>query len=83
MGPMYLLGWMGGGDLKLMTTAGLLVGMPRVTALCLSVAMAGGLLALWWQWRTRQQPQPRPAPYDRMPYALAIAMGTVAHGWLN
>ncbi len=83
--PMYLLGRIGGGDLKLMATAGLLVGMPRITALCLSVAMAGGLLALWWLWRKRQQPQTANqhlSPFERMPYALAVALGTAAHSLL-
>ncbi len=83
--PIYLLGHMGGGDLKLMVTAGLLVGMPRVAALCLSVAMAGGLLALWWLWRRRHRerntrtPQ---TPFERLPYALAVALGTATHGLL-
>lgn len=82
--PMYLLGQMGGGDLKLMATAGLLVGMPRIAALCLSVAMAGGLLALFWLARARQGSGTpgRPAAFQRMPYALAVALGTAAHGLL-
>ena len=81
--PMYLLRQMGGGDLKLMATAGLLVGMPRALALCLSVAMAGGLLALFWVWHTRR-PQPSPArTVSRMPYAVAIALGSAWHGLVN
>lgn len=82
--PMYLLGQMGGGDLKLMATAGLLVGMPRIAALCLSVAMAGGLLALFWLARARQGSGTpgRPAAFQRMPYALAVALGTATHGLL-
>lgn len=83
--PMYLLGRIGGGDLKLMATAGLLVGMPRITALCLSVAMAGGLLALWWLWRRRhhaRSPNTPQTPFERMPYALAVALGTFTHGLL-
>lgn len=82
--PMYLLGQMGGGDLKLIATAGLLVGMPRITALCLSVAMAGGLLALFWVKRVRRgsSTQALPAAFERMPYALAVALGTAAHGLL-
>jgi len=83
--PIYLIGLMGGGDLKLMVTAGLLVGMPRITALCLSVAMAGGLLALWWLWRRRhhaRSPNTPQTPFERMPYALAVALGTFTHGLL-
>lgn len=83
MSPMYLSGWVGGGDLKLMGTAGLLVGMPRVSALCLSVAMAGGLLAIYWRWRARQRTLPVPVPHGRLPYAVAIALGTATHGWLG
>lgn len=81
--PLYLLRQMGGGDLKLLATAGLLVGMPRVTALCLSIAMAGGLLALYWLWRGRRQRHHTVwALQKRMPYAVAIALGSAAHGLL-
>lgn len=80
--PLYLLRQMGGGDLKLMATAGLLVGMPRVAALCLSVAMAGGLLALYWLWFARRQHPNALGAHQRMPYAVAIALGTGAHGQL-
>ena len=81
--PMYLLRQMGGGDLKLMATAGLLVGTPRVAALCLSVAMAGGLLALYWFWHTHRQQRPLSPLSKRMPYALAVAIGTAGHGLLT
>jgi prepilin peptidase CpaA len=78
--PLYLLGQMGGGDLKLLATVGLLVGLPRITAVCLAVAMAGGLLALCWLWRARTRPAGDALP--RMPYALAVALGSATHGWL-
>ena len=81
--PMYLLRQMGGGDLKLMATAGLLVGTPRVAALCLSVAMAGGLLSLYWLWRSRRLQPLSPAASGRMPYAVAIALGSAMHGLLD
>ena len=81
--PLYLLRQMGAGDLKLMATAGLLVGMPRVAALCLSVAMAGGLLALYWFWHTHRQQRPLSSLSKRMPYALAVAIGTAGHGLLT
>lgn len=80
--PLYLRRQMGGGDLKLMATAGLLVGMPRVAALCLSVAMAGGLLALYWLWWTRHQRLAAGGARPRMPYAVAVALGSAAHGML-
>lgn len=80
--PLYLLRQLGAGDLKLMITAGLMVGMPRALALSLSVAMAGGLMALWWIWHARGQHRPATAPFDRMPYAVAIGLGTAAHGLL-
>lgn len=73
--PLYLLRQLGGGDLKLLATVGLWVGLPQVMALSLSVAMAGGLQALLWRWR-------HPSPQTRMPYAVAIALGTAAHSWL-
>ncbi len=81
--PLYLMRQMGGGDLKLMAIAGLLVGMPRIAALCLSVAMAGGLLALYWLWHIRRQKRPLAASAQRMPYAVAIALGSAWHGLLT
>lgn len=73
--PLYLLRQLGGGDLKLLATVGLWVGLPQVLALSLSVAMAGGLQALLWRLRA-------PSEENRMPYALAIALGTAVHPWL-
>ncbi len=73
--PLYLLRQLGGGDLKLLATVGLWVGLPQAVALSLSVAMAGGLQALLWRLRA-------PGEHKRMPYALAIALGTAAHPWL-
>ena len=81
--PLYLLGQMGGGDIKLLATAGLLVGMPRAFALCLSVAMAGGLLSLCWLWLIRRQPGAPSLPARRMPYAVAVALGSAWHGLLT
>ena len=81
--PLYLLGQMGAGDIKLMATAGLLVGMPRALALCLSVAMAGGLLALGWAWQTRKPQSASARTANRMPYAVAVALGSAWHGLLT
>lgn len=81
--PLYLLGQLGGGDLKLMATAGLLVGIPGVLAWCLSVALAGGLLSLYWLWYRRHLREPPGHVRHRMPYAMAIALGSAWHGLLN
>lgn len=82
--PLYLAGQMGGGDIKLMATTGLLVGVERIAALCLAVALCGGLLALWWCFRTWRNNTARQATGDvlqtRMPYALAVAAGALAQG---
>ena len=86
--PVYLLGKMGGGDIKLMATTGLLVGFDPMAFLCLAVALSGGVLALVWGWRLRRasvatlaggQPNPDTARL-RMPYALAIAGGVLTLG---
>ena len=79
--PLYLLGGMGGGDIKLMATTGLLVGFDHMADLCLAVALCGGVLALWWGWRLRRSVRPFDPLQARMPYALAIAAGTLVQGW--
>lgn len=78
--PLYLLRQMGGGDLKLMATTGLLVGAEQMGALSLTVALCGGALALFWLWRLRRRAQPLRGHGARMPYAAAVAAGTLAHG---
>jgi Flp pilus assembly protein protease CpaA len=78
--PLYLLGRMGGGDIKLMGTTGLLVGFDQMAGLCLAVALCGGVLAMVWAWRQIHSPHPGDAMAARMPYALAIAAGTLAQG---
>ena len=43
---MFALGWLGGGDAKLLAAAALWLGFDRLLEYLLYVAMAGGLLAL-------------------------------------
>jgi prepilin peptidase CpaA len=43
---LFLLGGMGGGDVKLMTALGSVVGLINVSSLLLATALLGGLLAL-------------------------------------
>lgn len=81
----YLLGGMGGGDIKLMAGFGALLGAARVAEAALWTAGAGGLLALgvlaWRAVRKRTghaKPPQASAPDaipDSIPYAPAIALG--------
>lgn len=72
--PMYALGGMAAGDVKLAAMAGSFVGPWQALQLCLLSALAGGVLALCYlqlaRWRGRRA--------EGMPYAVAIAAGTLA-----
>ena len=90
----YLLGGMGGGDVKLMAGFGALLGVGKVLEAALWTAGCGGLLAalviaggalrgLWRSYRSASLPtgdstSRRPAA-DSIPYAPAIAAGV----WLS
>lgn len=79
----YLLGGMGGGDVKLMAGFGALLGVSRVLEAAFWVALCGGLLAALVLglaaarrvWRSTNQPR---SPLV-IPYAPAIALGV----WLT
>lgn len=81
----YLLGGMGGGDIKLMAGFGSLLGASRLGEAALWTAGVGGLLALGvLAWRTIRKrigkpAAPKPAGPgaipDSIPYAPAIALG--------
>ena len=83
----YLMGGMGGGDIKLMTGFGALLGASRLVEAALWTAGVGGLLAiavLAWRGGMRWiQPQravlATGADEESIPYAPAIAMGV----WLS
>lgn len=86
----YLLGGMGGGDIKLMAGFGALLGAARLGEAALWTAGIGGLLALaalalrairkWLGKPAKAKPavksdsEPAPIP-DSIPYAPAIALG--------
>jgi prepilin peptidase CpaA len=85
----YLLGGMGGGDVKLMAGFGALLGTGRLIEAALWTAGVGGLLALWaiaFHWaRRRFWPKNGPETAeekekgDTIPYAPAITLGV----WLS
>lgn len=72
--PMYALGGMAAGDVKLLAMAGSFVGPAQALQLGVLSALAGGVLALCWLLAARW----RGAVADGMPYAVAIALGTIA-----
>lgn len=72
--PMYALGGMAAGDVKLMAMAGSFVGPAQALQLGALSALAGGVLALCWLAVARA----RGTVADGMPYAVAIALGTIA-----
>jgi len=95
--PGWVLHQLGAGDVKLAAVCGLFAGADAVWGLCLAILLAGGVQALLWRLRLwlRQQgvwrahpPAQLPAPASavvaqRMPYAWAVAAGSVVHllGW--
>ena len=75
----YLLGGMGGGDVKLMAGFGALLGAGRLLEAALWTAMIGGLLAMIviaaGAIRRRLSKAPRAAGPQFIPYAPAITVG--------
>jgi prepilin peptidase CpaA len=98
---LFLLGGMGGGDVKLMAAVGAWAGDVQAVAVLIAAAIAGGTLAVFYMvsrkqvWRTLLntgellrhhvtsglRPHPvlnvREPSTMRVPYGLAIAMGTL------
>lgn len=76
----YLLGGMGGGDVKLMAGYGALLGTGRLLEAALWTAGLGGVLALAvltvrWARRKVAPPAVAGADAESIPYAPAIALG--------
>ena len=98
---LFLLGGMGGGDVKLMAAVGAWAGNSQVVAILIAAAIAGGALAVFYMVSRKQlwltllntgellrhhatvglKPHPvlnvREPSTMRVPYGLAIAMGTL------
>jgi prepilin peptidase CpaA len=79
----YILGGMGGGDIKLMAGLGSLLGPGRLLEAALWTGAAGGLMALGYLGvqALRRKPAGNPAVRETasIPYAPAIAIGA----WLS
>jgi len=98
---LFLIGGMGGGDVKLMAAVGAWTGIPQIVAVLIAAAIAGGILALGYMiaggrirttllntvelFRHHLTSGLRPHPVlnirepgmMRLPYGLAIALGTL------
>lgn len=86
---MFALGWIGGGDAKLMASAALWVGLRGLAPFAIYTALAGGLLALslvalrsaWLRPLAAAGPgwtQRLATPGEAAPYGVAIAVGALA-----
>ena len=66
-------GWLGGGDVKLLAAAALLVAPARVPGLILAVALAGGVLSLLYLLLQALLPDPAsPRPSNRLARILRV-----------
>ena len=75
--PFYAAQGMAAGDIKLMGMAGVFLGVPGVFYGVLGTALAGGLMAVVWRHAMRGTQRVPARELPRMPYAPAIAAGSV------
>jgi len=83
----YLLGGMGGGDVKLTAGFGAVLGWPAVLQALLFIAIVGALAgtgtAIWQLIRTRGRTGAPAVEQDSIPYAPAIAAGVWITLWVR
>jgi prepilin peptidase CpaA len=83
----YLLGGMGGGDVKLTAGFGALLGPAALLQAALWIALLGGLasalLVYWRHWRRRGSRASAGRDEDFIPYAPAIAAGVWITFWVR
>jgi prepilin peptidase CpaA len=84
---LFVPGWFGGGDAKLMAAIALWIGLDNLLAYVLYVALAGGFIASLFS-LVRSVPLPRPLlgeawairlhhPNSGIPYGIALAAGAL------
>jgi len=100
---LYVCGWMGAGDVKLLAAVGSFLGPAQTVSAAMVIALAGGLVALvvlgfhqgWrrtglWLWsyvqaivltRSVQRSTPEQGAAPKVPYAIAIGLGTIGSYW--
>ncbi len=72
--PIYFLGWLGAGDVKLIALVGGFFGVEQIFSIVLLITLAGGLLSLIYLSLSRLG-----LVDSRVPYAVAILGGVLAH----
>jgi prepilin peptidase CpaA len=99
----YVLGWMGAGDVKLYAAVGSFLGPAQTISAAIVIALVGGMLAFiilgfhqgWrrmglWLWsyvkvifltRSAQVLTPVQGAAPKVPYAVAIGLGTIGSYW--
>jgi prepilin peptidase CpaA len=75
-----LRGWMGGGDVKLLSASVLLVPPSQVFACIFCIGIAGGLLALIYILLRRLIPQPGPRPASLVARACRVEAFRIRRG---
>lgn len=82
--PQYLLGWMGGGDFKVIMTSSLWVGFINLQYAAFWMTLAGGVLAMTYillrkqkQWSEINFLKPVYAKTRGVPYGIAISFGAI------
>lgn len=81
---LFCQGWIGGGDVKLVSATVFLVGAGEALPLLLMTAMIGGIMAITVLCSLRQSGERPP-----LPYGVAIAMAAIAllaldrQGWIG
>jgi prepilin peptidase CpaA len=81
---LWLVRGLGGGDVKLLIAAALWIPLGQLTVFVLAVAVAGGVqAAVTLVLRKVRPPVETPSGRQRMPYAVAIAVGGFYWAWLS
>jgi prepilin peptidase CpaA len=77
----FLLGGMGGGDIKLMAGFGAVIGLSRIVPAAVMTAIAGALFALGYllvrKIRGKSKDPNKAAEPEAIPYAPAISLGVL------
>jgi prepilin peptidase CpaA len=81
---LFCQGWIGGGDVKLVSATVFLLGAPETLPLLLLTAIIGGIMAVWVLCSRRQSGET-----PTLPYGVAIATAAIAllalegHRWIT